>query len=92
MHFQRFAWMDLHQAYSWWHLLLDILGTPWIQNLILALTAVIGILTFRSSSHQERRRATVDVLLHTLDDAEFQKARTQVLALIKSGLDIPYLL
>jgi len=84
--------MDLHQASSWCHALLDILGTPWLQNLILALTAVIGILTFRSSSHQERRRATVDVLLHTLDDAEFQKARTQVLALIKSGLDIPNLL
>jgi hypothetical protein len=92
MHLQQFTWMDLHQASSWWHALLDILGTPWLQNLILALTAVAGILTFRSSSHRERRRATVDVLLHTLDDAEFQKARNQVLALIRSGLDIPNLL
>jgi hypothetical protein len=91
MYFQ-VTWMDLHQASSWWHTLLDILSTIWIQNLILALTAAIGILTLRSSSHQERRRATVDVLLHTLDDAEFQKARSQVLALIKAGLDIPNLL
>lgn len=92
MHFQQVTWMELHQASTWWHISLNYLSTTWLQNLILVATAAIGILTFRSSSHQERRRATVDVLLHTLDDAEFQKARAQALALLKAGLDIPNLL
>jgi hypothetical protein len=92
MHFQQVTWVDVHQASLWWRTCLEVLGTAWLQNLILALTAVIGIWTLRVSSHQERRRATVDVILETLDDPKFQEARSKVRQLIKAGLDIPLLL
>jgi len=85
-------WMDLHQATSWWTFCRDVLDALWFQNLILIVTAGIGLWTLRASSLQERRRATVDVLLDALDDKEFIDGRRAVLALIHAGLDIPRLL
>jgi len=86
------AWIDFHQISSGWHILLEVLSAQWLQNLILALTAVIGIWTLRTTSRQERRRATFDAVHETLDSPAFQEARTKVLELLKAGLDIPYLL
>lgn len=68
------------------------LGSIWLQNLILAATATIGLGTYIFSSKHERRRATVDVLLNTLNDPEANKALDVVHDLINAGLDIPYLL
>jgi hypothetical protein len=92
MHFHEVTWMGIQQATSCWQILRDVLGAPWLQNTILALTAVIGIWTLGASSRQERRRATVDVLLETLNDPVLSAARTTVRKLIKAGLDIKFLL
>jgi hypothetical protein len=91
MHFQQ-VFVDFPQGTFWWNTLTDLLGAPWLQNLILAVTAAIGLYTLGASSRQERRRATVDVLLELLDDKEFLETRTKVKALIDNGLDIPALL
>jgi len=68
------------------------LGSIWLQNLILTVTATIGLGTYILSSTRERRRATVDVLLNTLNDPEANKALDAVHDLIRVGLDIPQLL
>jgi len=92
MHFQQVPGIDFQHVTCWWNVIKDFLGAPWVQNLILAITAVIGLWTLGASSRQERRRATVDVLLETLDDKEFLETRTAVRGLIESGLNIPLLL
>jgi hypothetical protein len=71
---------------------LDALGLLWLQNLILLVTATIGLGTYILSSHRERRRATVDVVLHTLGDPEADKALNWMHDLVRNGLDIPHLL
>jgi hypothetical protein len=91
MHFQQ-VFTDFQQTTCWWHTLTDLLGAPWLQNLILAVTAAIGLYTLGASSRQERRRATVDVLLELLHDKEFLETRAKVKALIDAGLNIPQLL
>jgi hypothetical protein len=91
MHFHQ-VFTDFVQTTSWWHTLTELLGAPWLQNLILAVTAAIGLYTLGASSRQERRRATVDVLLELLHDKEFLETRAKVKALIDAGLDIPALL
>ena len=92
MHFHEAIWLDFQQAASWWTTVQAVLGAPWLQNLILAITAAIGLGTLGASSRQERRRATVDVLLENLDDQKFLDARKKVRALLKPGLDIKRLL
>ena len=92
MLFQHVIWMDFQSATPWWHLLQEVLGAPWLQNLILAVTAAIGLWTLGASSSQERRRATVDILLQVLDDKDYLDARRKVRKLIEAGLDIPLLL
>src|SRR5208283_1014248 len=92
MHFHQVSWTDIQQLTSWWQIFRDLLGAPWLQNTILALTAVIGIWTLGASSRQERRRATVDVLIETLNDPVLSAARTKVRKLIRAGLDIDFLL
>ena len=64
----------------------------WVQNAILAVTAIIGLWALRSSRVQERRRATVDVVLQGFEDTELRKARLRVNELVRTGLDIPHLL
>jgi hypothetical protein len=92
MHFQPVFGIDFLQTTCWWNTLRELLGAPWLQNLILAVTAAIGLWTLGASSRQERRRATVDVLLATLDDKDSLDTRIKVKALIEAGLDIPVLL
>ena len=53
----------------------SIFNDVWFQNLILAITAVIGIWTFGSSSRHERRRATVDLVRDQQKDKALKKAR-----------------
>lgn len=77
---------------SWWQGIRHILGELWVQNAILAGTAIIGLWTLSTSQRQEKRRATVDVLLDTLRDPEFRAARTKVRQLVNAGLNIPRLL
>jgi hypothetical protein len=62
------------------------------QNLILAVTAVIGLSSYILTSRGECRRATVDVLLKHLSDLESVKVRRHVYDLLTKGLDIPLLL
>jgi hypothetical protein len=64
----------------------------WVQNAILAITAVVGIWTLRSNSQQERRRATVDLVLQSFEDAELISSRKRLNHLVKAKLDIPHLL
>jgi hypothetical protein len=58
----------------------------WVQNLILALTAIIGLITLWVSRRQERRRATVDLALRSFDSTELIKARLDFNTLVKSKL------
>ena len=53
----------------------SIFGEVWFQNLVLIVSAAIAILTLRSSSRHERRRATVDVVLDQLKDESLTDAR-----------------
>jgi len=92
MHLPHAVWMNFLWTTCWWHILQDILGAPWLQNLILAVTAAIGLWTLGASSSQERRRATVDTLLEVLDDKDYLDARRKVRKLIEAGLNIPLLL
>ncbi len=72
--------------------LAGIIGSIWLQNLILLTTATIGLGSYILSSRHERRRATVDVLLSNLGDKEAIAALSRVHDLIKAGLDIPHLI
>jgi hypothetical protein len=74
------------------HPFVDFFGSLWLQNLILAVTATIGLWSYISSSRHERRRDTVDVLLQTLNDPEANKALDHMHDLVRQGLDIPHLL
>ena len=53
----------------------------WFQNLILAVTAVIAILTISTSSRHERRRATVDIVRDQQKDEVLIDARAIIRAL-----------
>ncbi|MGB6599380.1 MAG: DUF4760 domain-containing protein [Candidatus Acidiferrum sp.] len=57
----------------------------WIQNLILTISAVAGIWVIKSSKTQEKRRATIDVIMYQKSDAALQAARKVVLKLHESG-------
>jgi hypothetical protein len=92
MRFHQVIWMGSHSGAWWWHGFVSLLGAPSFQNIILIATAAIGLRTLIVSSLEERRRGTVDVLLNTLDNAEFWAARSKVREFIKAGLNIPYLL
>ena len=74
------------------HPLTDFFGSLWLQNLILAVTAIIGLWSYILSSRHERRRATVDVLLQTLNDPDINAALDKMHDLVRKGLDIPRLL
>ena len=67
------------QLFVWAHS--SLFSEPWFQNLVLVVTAGIGILTFRSSSQQERRRATVDIVRDQQRDDVLIKARATVRSL-----------
>jgi Domain of unknown function (DUF4760) len=86
-----FAWTNVHQVECWLCQVRDILGAPWVQNLILGITAIIGLSTFWSSSRQETRRATVEALLENLNNSKLQAARITLKRHVDSGLDISYL-
>jgi len=59
----------------------SIFNELWFQNLILVVTAIIAFVTLRSSSRQERRRATVDVVNDLQKDPIFIAARASLRAL-----------
>jgi|GEM_PF-5595581 len=69
----------------------ELFGSRWFQNGILIATACVGLTTLYSSKRQERRRATVDVLLETVTNPRFRETRIKVRALIKKGLDPAHL-
>jgi hypothetical protein len=60
-----------------------ILSETWFQNVLLAVSAAIGIFTIRLSSLQERRRATVDLVRDQQKDEILIKARSKVGKLIE---------
>jgi Domain of unknown function (DUF4760) len=72
----------------------DVVGAPWFQNVLLAISAVIGIYTIRSSSNQEKRRATVDIVRDQQKDTVLIEARNVVRALIQPNgkIDVDALL
>src|SRR5258708_6378023 len=47
----------------------------WIQTLILAVSAIAALLLIKSSNRQERRRATVDLVLEQKRDTDLREAR-----------------
>jgi hypothetical protein len=84
--------VDAQHILCWRHEFQNVFGAPWVQNMILAVTAIIGLSTLGASSRQERRRATVDVLLEGLNDPKMREARITVRRMIDSGLNVAHLL
>lgn len=70
----------------------EVFGTVWVQNAILFATACVGLATLYFSKKQEKRRATVDILVETVTNSTFMKTRIDVRALINAGLDFNELL
>jgi hypothetical protein len=75
--------MDLQttEKITWW------LGETkgfWVQTGALIVSAVGGILIIRSRSKTERRRATVDLVLHLKNDNELTQAKRDLLKLHES--------
>jgi hypothetical protein len=60
----------------------SILNDVWFQNLILAASAAIGILTISSSARQERRRAVVDIARDQDKDEILLAARKTLRSLV----------
>ena len=77
---------------DWLDQILKIIGSLWLQNIILAVTATIGLGSYIFSARSQRRRDTVDALLRNLNDKEADAALTHVHALVRARLDIPHLL
>ncbi|MGB8129923.1 MAG: DUF4760 domain-containing protein [Candidatus Angelobacter sp.] len=65
--------------------LLGETGGFWVQNAILAVSAFLGILTIKSSGRQERRRATIDLVIHQTKDPELIEARQHFHELLGAG-------
>jgi len=57
----------------------------WVQNGILTISAIAAIWVIKSSKTQEKRRATIDVVMHQKKDDALQSARRVVLKLHESG-------
>jgi len=71
------------EAHKWF----SIFGELWLQNLILATSAIIAIWTLRSTAKQERRRATVDSVRDQMKNEELIKARAVIRPLRHAPLD-----
>ena len=84
--------MNVASAFHFLRELAHLFGEPIVQNLILVLSAAIGIWTIGSSSRQERRRATVDLVLDQLQDDSLMAHRHTVRRLIDSKADLPAIL
>src|ERR1022692_3039309 len=57
----------------------------WVQTGALLISAVAGVLIIRSRSKTERRRATVDLVLHQKNDSELMKAKMHLFRLHDAG-------
>jgi|ERR1017187_1349623 hypothetical protein len=57
----------------------------WIQTGALIISAIGGLLIIRSRSKTERRRATVDLVLHQKNDNELMEAKRHLLKLHDDG-------
>lgn len=57
----------------------------WIQNLILAISAIAGIWVIRSSKTQEKRRATIDLVMDQKRDRHLTRCRETLLKLHEEG-------
>lgn len=57
----------------------------WIQTGALIISAVVGVLVILSRSRSERRRATVDLVLHQKRDSELIQAKRKLLELHDAG-------
>jgi hypothetical protein len=62
-------------------------GELWIQNVILAVSAIIGIWTIGSSSRNEKRRATVDIVRNQSTDTRLKAAREKFRSLRNKNAD-----
>jgi hypothetical protein len=69
------------------HKWFSVFGEVWLQNVILATSAVIAIWTLRSTAKQERRRATVESVREQMKDTEIIKARAVIRPLRHAPLD-----
>lgn len=61
-----------------WHGILELLGDSQgirTQNLILLVSAIVAIWTIRFSARQDRRRATIDIVVEQKNNVEWQEAR-----------------
>ena len=70
----------------------QFLGELWVQNVILMVSAFIGILTIASSSRNEKRRATVDMVRDQTTDARLKAAREKFRSLRAKNADFVTLL
>jgi Domain of unknown function (DUF4760) len=68
------------------------LGELWFQNVILMASAIIGIWTIASSSRNEKRRATVDIVRDQTTDTRLKEAREKFRSLRDSNIDFVTLL
>ena len=84
--------MNVATAFKWLHEFSLIFGELCVQNLILVGSAFIGIWTLGSSSRQERRRATVDLVLNQLQDEPIMAQRQTLRQLIETKRDLPAIL
>lgn len=57
----------------------------WIQTGALIISAGAGVLSIVSLSRSERRRATVDLVLHQKQDTELIRAKKRLLELLQAG-------
>lgn len=57
----------------------------WIQNLILAVSAIAAIWVIKASKIQEKRRATIDLVMDQKRDQQLQKDRHFVLKMHEDG-------
>ena len=66
---------------------MEATGDRWVlaENAILAVSAFLGILTIKSSGRQERRRATIDLVIHQTKDPELIEARQHFHELLGAG-------
>ncbi len=71
--------------------LLHVMEQVWLQNVILAATAIVGIWTIMSTARHEKRRATVDLVRDQTGDAILRAARVKFRTLRNAGANFPKL-
>jgi len=57
----------------------------WIQTSVLTVSAIAAVWVIRASKTQEKRRATIDLIMHQKRDANLVVARKSIMAMHESG-------